>query len=97
MEMNKENEKILKSYFDTEGKLKLLPNKEKKKLVILNYLIDRFEKEKEYTEKEVNEILKPFFDDYVYLRRSLIDYRLLNRKDDGRAYWVEQERLNTNE
>ncbi|SQA12797.1 Uncharacterized protein conserved in bacteria (DUF2087) [Streptobacillus moniliformis] len=32
---------------------------------------------REYTEKEINEILKEYFDDYAVLRRYLIDFKYL--------------------
>ena len=51
-------------------------------------MIKLFEKGKSYTEFEVNEILKPVYDDYVILRRYLVDYGYLDRLDNGTSYWV---------
>ncbi len=87
-----EYEKILQMYFPEglDGPLELFPKKEKRKLVILQHLSKRFELNRIYTEKEVNEILKGAYDDYVTLRRYLIEYGFLERKEDGSAYWVKK-------
>lgn len=37
---------------------------------------------------EVNEILRPVYDDFVLLRRYLIDYKFLTREKDGSCYYV---------
>ncbi|MBP0726604.1 DUF2087 domain-containing protein [Bacillus sp. RG28] len=85
-----ENEEILKAYFKQglEGPLSEFPKKQKRKIAILMHIIKRFDASKEYTEKEVNEILKKVFDDVVTIRRYLIDYGLLERNPDGSKYWI---------
>ncbi|MEK4628398.1 MAG: DUF2087 domain-containing protein [Solibacillus sp.] len=85
-----EREKILKTYFKKGlgGSIEIIPSKEKKKIVILQHIIKRFDEQKNYTEKEVNEILKGVHDDFVSLRRNLIEYGFMLRSDDGANYWV---------
>ncbi|WP_128896068.1 DUF2087 domain-containing protein [Longirhabdus pacifica] len=83
----KEQEDVLKKYL-VDGQLKRFPRKEKFKLIILSEIIQKFKVDKSYIEKEVNEILKTFYVDYVTLRRYLIEYGFLDRKDDGSQYWV---------
>jgi hypothetical protein len=85
-----ENEKILSTYFKQgpDGPLATYPLKEKKRVAILLELIKRFDANKKYSEQEVNAILKMFHDDYVLLRRHLIDYGFMDRTRDGSAYWV---------
>jgi len=85
-----ENEEILKIYFNQGlgGPLKEFPKKEKRKIVILRYLTRLFDVQKHYSEKEVNEILKARLDDYVTLRRYLIEYGFMDREADGSRYWV---------
>lgn len=85
-----EQEKLLKQYFPDglNGKLSSFPKKEKRKLVILRHLLNRFERGRVYNEKEVNEVLKSAQSDYVTLRRYLIEYGLMDRKDDGSQYWL---------
>ncbi|WP_430073804.1 DUF2087 domain-containing protein [Priestia aryabhattai] len=48
----------------------------------------KFKKNTYYTEKEVNEVLKGVYEDFVMIRRYLIDYKLLNRNKEGTKYWV---------
>ena len=85
-----EKEKYLKQYFPygPDNELSEFPKKEKRKLVILHHIMQRFELNKKYTEKQVNEILKSVFHDYVTLRRYLIEYGFMERKPDGSSYWV---------
>ena len=63
----------------------------KKKLAVLEYLAEKFDKDKDYTEKEVNHIIESWhtFGDYFLLRRGLVDYKLLCRTPDGSRYWQE--------
>ena len=49
--------------------------------------MEQFEPGRTYTEKEVNGILRDIFDDYVTLRRYLIEYGFLERTRDCRTYW----------
>ncbi|WP_430131109.1 DUF2087 domain-containing protein [Priestia aryabhattai] len=56
--------------------------------MILLYISRKFKKNTYYTEKEVNEVLKGVFEDFVMIRRYLIDYKLLNRNKEGTKYWV---------
>jgi hypothetical protein len=71
-----------------DGPLLKFPKKEKQKLATLRVIIKRFELEKTYSEKEINAVLKNVYADFVTLRRYLIEYGFLDRKDDGSAYWV---------
>lgn len=86
----KEQEDVEKKFFPEglDGRLAKFPRKEKQKLATLRVLIQRFENEKTYTEKEINHVLKDAYEDFVTLRRYLIEYGFLDRKDDGSAYWV---------
>lgn len=87
-----ENEKILKKYFPhgVNGPLKTFDMKEKSKLVVLRQLIKRFDKERVYSEKEVNEVLKEAYDDFVTIRRYFIEYGFMDRKPNGSQYWVKR-------
>ena len=85
-----EKEKILKKYFPdgTDGLLETFVLKEKQKFVVLGEIIKRFEAGKIYSEKEVNEIIKTAYFDYVTVRRFLIEYGFLDRKPNGSQYWL---------
>lgn len=87
-----ENDKILKKYFiyGLNGPIKTFDMKEKNKLVVLRQIAKRFEKNRTYSEKEVNEILQNVYEDYVTLRRYLIEYGFIDRKPDGSEYWVKE-------
>lgn len=68
--------------------LNVLPKKQNKKIAVLNIIVTLFDENKKYSEVEVNEILKPVYDDFVLLRRYLIDYKFLIREKDGSCYSV---------
>jgi len=82
---------LLKGYFDDKGMLTHFPGKKKKKkvMLLLEYLAEKFERGKTYTEKEVNQILNQFhsFNDPAILRRLLFVRRFIHRTKDGRTYW----------
>lgn len=82
-----ENEEIIRAYF-ADGRLTDFPKKEKKKVAILKYILRRFDVDRTYSEKEINDELKLVYDDYVTLRRYLIEYGFMDRFDDGSKYWV---------
>jgi hypothetical protein len=88
-----ENEKILKKYFTDgpEGPLKTFDMKEKNRLAVLRQIAKRFEANSFYSEKEVNEILKNVYKDYITVRRYLVEYGFLDRKPDGSRYWVKED------
>lgn len=83
-----EKEKVLKAYFTEDGKLTEFPKKEKKKIIILQEICKQFNSSQNYTEKSVNSIIKTIFDDYVTVRRYLIEYNLMKRTEDGSVYWI---------
>lgn len=79
---------LLTNLLDADGKLTAFPAKRKMKIYALLYLSDKFESSREYTEREVNDILLEWhtFADPATLRRELFDYRFLDRSPDGRSY-----------
>ena len=79
--------KVLKTFLKADGTLKQIPPIGNKLLVILNFIVDSFDYEVNYTEKEVNAILRRFHLDTAALRRHLVDYGLMARESDGTKYW----------
>ncbi|MBW4686377.1 MAG: metalloregulator ArsR/SmtB family transcription factor [Komarekiella atlantica HA4396-MV6] len=84
--------KVLKNYIegDTSNKdsvqrLKEIPASRKKRLVILQWLVNQFEVGVNYPERVVNEILKRYHPDCATLRRELIGYQLMQRENG--VYW----------
>ncbi|WP_429842976.1 DUF2087 domain-containing protein [Brevibacillus sp. FIR094] len=69
------------------GRLERFPRKQKHKLILLEEISKKFELDRFYTEREVNEILEGLYDDYVTLRRYLVDVGLMDRQADGSQYW----------
>lgn len=83
-----EKEKVLNAYFTEDGKLTELPKKEKKRIIILQEICKQFDSSKNYSEKSVNSIINTIFEDYVTIRRYLIEYNLMKRTEDGSMYWI---------
>ena len=79
--------KVLKAYLNADGTLKQIPMDKKKLLVILTFVVDVFEYDAAYTEKEVNTILRRFNPDTAALRRYLVDRGFMAREGDGSKYW----------
>jgi hypothetical protein len=84
--------KILDKFFTEglDGPLAKFPPKEKQRIVILRAIVGRFDATAEYTEKEMNAIIKEIYEDFVLIRRYLIEYGFFDRKADGSAYWVKK-------
>ncbi|MCM3790911.1 DUF2087 domain-containing protein [Domibacillus indicus] len=84
-----EQEKVIQKFMP-EGVLLAFPPKEKQRLIIMREMAKKFKAGQVYSEKETNEILFAIFNDYVKIRRYLIEYGFLNRKPDGSEYWVNE-------
>lgn len=82
------DEKI-KNFLDSDGRIKIWPSKKQAKVEILKYLSTKFEYDRFYCEKEVNEIIDEnhTFNDYFLLRRGMIESKFLSRTRDGSKYW----------
>lgn len=85
-----EQEKIIKKYFPqgTRKPISKFPPKEKQRLIVLREIAGALEAEHIYKEKELNQTLKYFYEDYALIRRYLIEYGFIDRKSDGSQYWV---------
>lgn len=71
------------------GPLTGLPRKEKRKAALLRHVATVFKRGRKYKETEINELLKRFMpEEFVTLRRYLVDYGFLNRESDGSTYWL---------
>jgi hypothetical protein len=79
--------KVLKNYLNPDGTLKQIPPAKNRLLIILNFIVDAFAFDTNYTEKEVNTILRRFHLDTAALRRYLVDNGLMAREGDGSRYW----------
>ncbi len=70
--------KVLRDFFDGE-RLKQFPAQRKRRVIVLQHVMERFDPNREYRESEVNQILKQVHDDFATMRRELVDYGYLTR------------------
>jgi hypothetical protein len=82
--MTPAEEKILAT-FVRDGRLVRMPARHGKRLVILRWLVERFQPGVSYPESQVNEILAHVDPDYATLRRYLVDAGLMQREQG--IYW----------
>lgn len=74
-----------------------LPAKQKKLEVILRWLSSKFETGRLYSEAEVNAILKAVYEeDFISLRRDMVDLGYLRRERGGGKYWLAPEGVKEN-
>ncbi|MFN2122253.1 MAG: metalloregulator ArsR/SmtB family transcription factor [Candidatus Promineifilaceae bacterium] len=71
--------KVLKTFIKN-GRLVQIPAQYKKRMVIIEYLVQEFEPGRQYPEREVNHILLDFNEDVATLRREMIDHKLMKRE-----------------
>ena len=76
----KTDAEILANYLDGE-RLKVIPSKRSRKKLVLEWLVQRFAFGRDYTEAEVNELIKRSHPDFATLRRELYDAYLMDRHD----------------
>ncbi|MGS0687290.1 DUF2087 domain-containing protein [Nakamurella sp. GG22] len=76
---------VVRRFFNAEGRLTTLPAKQSRQLAVYDLIAQRFIPGVRYTEVEVNRELMAIYDDYVTLRRGLIDFGLMDRSDG--QYW----------
>ena len=71
--------RTLRAYL-VDGRLTTIPAQEKKRQVVLRFLLERvFAEDREYLEKEVNQRLALFHPDVASLRRYLVDHGYVDR------------------
>lgn len=81
------DQKVLRDY-TRGGVLTRLPSKQKKLNAVLRWLSTLFAPDRLYSEADVNEILKSKYEqDFVSLRRDLVDLGYLRREKGGGTYW----------
>ena len=69
---------VLQSFI-TDDRINSIPVSRKKRFVLLKWLVEKFEGDRNYSEKEVNTLLKQHHEDCATLRREFIGYRLMSR------------------
>ncbi|MDB5182477.1 MAG: transcriptional regulator [Candidatus Saccharibacteria bacterium] len=81
-------QKDVSRFLNEEGQVVTWPKKHADKKLVMEYIVEKFELEKPYTEKEVNEIINQWhtFQDWPLLRRGMIDAGLMTRDIEGHEY-----------
>jgi excisionase family DNA binding protein len=67
--------------FMKDGRFKTLPVQRKKRKYILEHILGQFEHNRVYTEREINEKITEFHDDYCQVRREFVVEKMMSRKD----------------
>lgn len=81
---NQYRQKVIDTCFDL-GKLKSLPTQLKKRKIVLEVISGAFAYNKLYSEREVNIVIADYYDDFCTIRRDLVEFGLLSRKEG--MYW----------
>ncbi len=79
------DQRVLQNFLTEDGRLRTIPSKQSKLMVVLDHLSQSFEPGRTYPESEVNEILSAFHPDYAALRRYLVENGFMTREDG--FYW----------
>jgi DNA-binding transcriptional ArsR family regulator len=79
-EADRERSKTNRDFFK-DGVLKQIPAQRRKRVFVLQHLMERFAPRTDYSEKTVNEMLKRAHPDFATLRRELVDYGFMTREN----------------
>ncbi len=71
-------EKVIKSFFK-DGKLKSIPTTRSKRDFVLRFMVSKLEPNRVYSEKEINDFISEFHQDFCTLRRELVNSKLMIR------------------
>ncbi|ACX63401.1 metalloregulator ArsR/SmtB family transcription factor [Paenibacillus sp. Y412MC10] len=82
---------VIKNFFTSDGKLKSIPAQLKKKLIVLTHMVSRLEKGRKYSEKEMNEFIKEYHEDFATIRREFIMHHFMFR--DNGVYELNPEKM----
>ena len=72
-------EKVIKAFFEY-GRLRSIPVQRRKKLICYQVIAEKFEIGRVYSEKEINEIISPIWEDYCTVRRDMIGEGIFSRE-----------------
>ena len=78
-------ESVLRAFLDEAGRLRTIPARRGKRLIVLDHLAQLFEPGERFDEPEVNRRLRAVHGDVAALRRQLVDDGFLTR--DRGIYW----------
>ncbi|MBT2678336.1 metalloregulator ArsR/SmtB family transcription factor [Bacillus sp. ISL-35] len=81
IDQNIERQKVIENFMTKDGKLKNIPAQRKKRLMIFEYMVRGLKTGKKYPEKELNEYIKKFHEDYATIRREFIINHYMYREN----------------
>jgi len=76
-----ERQKVIENFFTSDGRLKSIPAQRKKKLIVFEHMLKGLERGRKYEERELNEYIKRFHDDYATIRREFIINNYMYREN----------------
>lgn len=74
----KYKKEVVSNYFKY-GRLTQIPTQRKKREIVLGEILKQFESNREYTEKDVNEVILRYHGDFCTIRRELIALGMMTR------------------
>lgn len=72
-------QKVLDSFI-SGGRLKNVPAQLKKREIVFSHILRSLEPGKDYSEREINETIQAYHEDYCYIRREMIALGLMTRE-----------------
>ncbi|MBR6535442.1 MAG: DUF2087 domain-containing protein [Clostridia bacterium] len=74
----KYKKEVISSFFKY-GRLTRIPTQRKKREIVLSQILEKFDFNREYSEKEVNEIILRYHEDFCTVRREMIAFGMMTR------------------
>lgn len=78
---DQEKVRVIKNFTLPDGRVKTLPAQRKKKLIILEYMLRGIEQGRVYSEKEINEHIRQFHEDFATVRREFVMCQFMFRQN----------------
>jgi len=72
---------VMRNFYAKDGRLRQIPAQYKKKLIVLEHMAEQLEFGRKYSEKEINEFIKQYYDDFATIRREFIMHQFMYRED----------------
>ncbi|GAB6989027.1 hypothetical protein JCM16418A_10770 [Paenibacillus pini] len=89
---------VLRNFFAKDGRLRQIPAQYKKKLIALQHMVEELEPGRQYTERDLNEFIKQYHEDFATIRREFIMHHFMYRENDiyelnPREQWTKWEQV----
>lgn len=78
----KEKNEVIRNFFAGDGTLKRLPAQRKKKLIVLERMMNGLRAGTRFTEKEINAYIERYHPDFATIRREFIMNHFMYREND---------------